>query len=177
MRIVVLSGSPHKNGASATLVDCFMEGAKEAGHEVTRFDCAYLDVHPCIACGKCRSGENEKCVFQDDMVKVNEAILAADAIVFASPIYYFALSAQLKTVIDRFFGNNEALRVKKKTALLIAMADGACVAEPAIATYRICAQYMNWEDCGMVVAADTPMPMMLEGKPYKEQAYQLGKNL
>lgn len=64
MKILVLTGSPRKNGNSNTLAEHFINGAKEAGHEVTRFDAASSKVHPCIACNKC--GMNGPCVFKDD---------------------------------------------------------------------------------------------------------------
>lgn len=64
MKILVLTGSPRKNGNSGTLADFLIRGAKEAGHEVVRFDCAFRKVHPCIACNRC--GMNGPCVFQDD---------------------------------------------------------------------------------------------------------------
>ena len=62
IEILVITGSPHKKGTSALLTDEFIRGAKEAGHEVNRFDAAFEDVHPCIGCGKCIYGKNP-CVF------------------------------------------------------------------------------------------------------------------
>lgn len=57
MKIVVITGSPHKKGTSALLADEFIRGAKEAGHEVSRFDAAFENVHPCIGCNKCEYGK------------------------------------------------------------------------------------------------------------------------
>lgn len=67
MRIVVLTGSPHKIGTSNTLVNEFVKGAEENGHNVVRFDTPFLDIHPCIGCDHC--GMNGSCVFNDDMPK------------------------------------------------------------------------------------------------------------
>ena len=64
MKIQVITGSPRKNGNSSTLADHFIRGAEEAGHEMVRFDAAFKEVHPCIACNKC--GMNGECVFKDD---------------------------------------------------------------------------------------------------------------
>ena len=55
MRIVVITGSPHRHGTSALLADRFIQGAQEAGHEVFRFDAAFETVHPCLACEKCHT--------------------------------------------------------------------------------------------------------------------------
>ena len=70
MKILVLTGSPRKNGNSNTLAEHFINGAKEAGHEVTRFDAASSKVHPCIACNKC--GMNGPCVFKDDFERMRD---------------------------------------------------------------------------------------------------------
>lgn len=104
MKILVLTGSPRKNGNSKTLADNFIKGATEAGHEIVRFDAAQKDVHPCIACNSC--GMNGPCVFKDDFEFVRKHIADADMVVFATPMYYFGFSAQLKTVIDRFYAIN-----------------------------------------------------------------------
>lgn len=104
MKILVLTGSPRKNGNSNTLADNFIKGATEAGHEIVRFDAAQKDVHPCIACNSC--GMNGPCVFKDDFEFVRKHIADADMVVFATPMYYFGFSAQLKTVIDRFYAIN-----------------------------------------------------------------------
>lgn len=91
MKIVILTGSPHKNGTSNTLVDEFIKGASEKGHLIKRYDTAFLDIHPCIGCDHC--GMNGTCAFNDDMIEILDTILASDLIVFATPIYYFGFSA------------------------------------------------------------------------------------
>ena len=98
MKILVITGSPRKNGNSNTLVDNFIKGVEEAGHSVVRFDSAFKNVHPCVACNKC--GMNGQCVFKDDFEFVRNNIVDADVVVFASPMYYFGISAQIKAVID-----------------------------------------------------------------------------
>ena len=66
MKIVIITGSHHKNGTSAHLAAAFVRGAEETGHEVCRFDAAFRQVHPCIACETCHN-TNRGCVFADDM--------------------------------------------------------------------------------------------------------------
>lgn len=104
MKILVLTGSPRKGGNSNTLADNFIRGAEEAGHQVFRFDAAFKEVHPCIGCNKC--GMNGPCIFKDDFEFVRQHIVDADMVVFATPMYYFGISAQLKAVIDRFYAIN-----------------------------------------------------------------------
>lgn len=100
MKITVLQGSPHKNGSSNLLSEQFIKGAEENGHEITVLDAAHMNLHPCIGCGKC--GMNGTCVHKDDNSKIRDSLLTTDMVVFVTPIYYFGMSAQLKTVIDRF---------------------------------------------------------------------------
>ena len=111
MKILVITGSPRKNGNSNTLAEHFIRGAEEAGHNVVRFDAAFKDVHPCIGCNKC--GMNGECVFKDDFEFVRKHIVDAGMVVFATPMYYFDISAQFKTVIDRFYVINGSIHVPK----------------------------------------------------------------
>jgi len=122
MKIIVITGSAHKNGTSANLAENFIKGAEEAGHEIFRFDSAFKKVHPCIACEKCHNTDTG-CAFKDDMETLNPELLSADAVVFVTPIYYYAMNAQIRTVIDRFYANDAQLHGNKKTALLVTMAD------------------------------------------------------
>ena len=117
MKILVITGSPRKNGNSNTLAEHFIRGAEEAGHNVVRFDAAFKEVHPCIGCNQC--GMNGECVFKDDFEFVRKHILDAGMVVFATPMYYFGISAQIKAVIDRFYGINGSIHVPKKAALPI----------------------------------------------------------
>ena len=117
MKILVITGSPRKNGNSNFLVDNFIKGAQEKGHKVVRFDSAFKKVHPCIACNKC--GMNGDCVFNDDFNFVRDNIVDADMVLFATPMYYFGISAQIKTVIDRFYAINGKIHVPKKAALFM----------------------------------------------------------
>ena len=136
MKILMITGSAHKNGTSATLADAFIKGATEAGHEVYRFDAAFKNVHPCIACDKCHIG-NGDCVFKDDMEDVTPRLLASDGIVFVSPIYYYNVSAQLKAVIDRFYAKGDEIHGPKRAAMLLAMEDDTPEsAEGALASFK-----------------------------------------
>ena len=178
MKIVVLSGSPHKHGTTAKLVDSFISGAMEAGHEIVRFDTAFLNVHPCIACEKCHSSDDAKCAFQDDMVAVGKALAEAECIVLATPVYYYGICSQLKTVIDRFYAIEPAIRKGQKTAFITAMADDRPETVTAVnASYKAAIEWMEWKDSGIVNALACTTVDDLAGKDYEAQAYRLGKNI
>ena len=176
MKIVMITGSAHRYGTTATLADRFQQGALDAGHEVCRFDAAFQDVHPCIGCDKClRTGE---CTFAaDDMKLLNPHLLAAEAVVFVSPIYYFAINAQVKTVIDRFYANNDALMGGKKALLITAMADEAM--DSALAgneMFRQMTGYLGWENAGVLNVRNASTAEDLT-KEDLDRAYTLGREL
>ena len=103
MKILVLNGSPHADGATSFMVNAFIEGASEAGNEVGSINVAHKKIGGCMACEYCHEKEKEVCCQKDDMQAIYPEILSADMIVFASPIYYFTLSAQLQSVIHRTY--------------------------------------------------------------------------
>ncbi|WP_304407911.1 flavodoxin family protein, partial [Bacteroides acidifaciens] len=102
-RIVILNGSPRMKGNTAGLVEAFKQGAEEAGHTVEVFNLQQMDIRPCLGClGGGRDSKNP-CLQKDDMAKIYPHYETADVLVLASPMYYWSITAQLKTVIDRLF--------------------------------------------------------------------------
>ncbi len=101
-KIVVITGSPRKNGNSFAMTDAFIKAAEAKGHSVTRFDAALKKVGGCRACETCfKTGK--ACSFDDDFNAIAPAILEADAVVFTMPVYWYSIPAQIKGVIDRLF--------------------------------------------------------------------------
>ena len=176
MKILVLTGSPRKNGNSATLAEHFINGAKAAGHSVERFDAAFKKVHPCIACNSC--GMDGPCVFKDDFEFVRKHIIDADCVVFATPMYYFGISSQLKAVIDRFYAINGQIHVPKKAVLLMTYANtAASEAVPIKSHYEVLLKYLGWTDAGQVIAPGVWPVGAINRTEYPEQAYRLGKGI
>lgn len=175
MKIVVLTGSPRRNGNTNHLAGQFIKGAEEAGHEVYCFDCAQRKVSPCIACNRC--GMNGQCIFNDDFEQLRPHLVAADMVVFATPMYYFGFSSQLKAVIDRFYALNGQIKGNvKQSALLMAYADTAPEeAEPMLSHYHTLLRYLGWKDSGTVVAAGMWPAGAVNGTEYSRQAYELGR--
>ena len=101
-KIVVITGSPRKNGNSFAMTDAFIKAAEAKGHTVTRFDAAMKKVGGCRACETCFS-TGKACTFDDDFNIIAPAILEADAVVFTMPVYWYSIPAQIKGVIDRIF--------------------------------------------------------------------------
>lgn len=176
MKILVLTGSPRKNGNSNILVDNFIKGAEENGHKVVRFDAAFKNVHPCMACDRC--GMSGECVFKDDFGFVKENIVDADMVVFATPMYYFGISAQLKTIIDRFYSINGKIHTPKKSALFMTYADTRAIeAEPIKKHYETLLNYLSWTNVGEIIAPGVWLAGSINQTKYPKTAYELGKNL
>ena len=176
MKILILTGSPRKRGNSNTLADRFAEGAKEAGHEVFRFDAAQKNVHPCVACNHC--GMDGPCVFDDDFAFVREHLPGADCVVFATPMYYFGVSAQLKAVVDRFYALNGRIHVPKKAVLLMTYANTSpAEAEPILSHYKVLLNYLGWTDAGRIVAPGVWPVGAIDRTEYPQKAYELGKSV
>ena len=101
-RMVVITGSPRKNGNSFSMTDVFIKAAEAKGYMVTRFDAAMKNVSGCHACETCfKTGK--ACSFDDDFNTIAPVILDADAVVFTMPVYWYSIPAQIKSVIDKLF--------------------------------------------------------------------------
>lgn len=97
--ILVISASLRKNSNSEALADEFLKGAKEAGHNAEKLSLAGKTINFCIGCLSCQ--KTHKCVIDDDSREITEKMLNADVIVFATPVYYYSVCGQLKTLLDR----------------------------------------------------------------------------
>ena len=173
MKIVVIAGSPHKAGTSALLADKFIEGAESKGHECFRFNAAFEDTHPCLGCDHC--GMNGPCVYNDAIsTKLMPKMLEADMIVLATPLYYFGMSAQIKTVIDRFYSRTGSLHNKKSILMATAWDSNNWTMEALVHHYETLVKYMQWKDCGKILAVGCGTRSMIEHSEFPEQAYKLG---
>ena len=177
MKIVVLEGSPNKKGSTHILADCFRQGAEEAGHTVELLNVAHADIHPSTGCIHC--GYEGPCVQKDDVGSIREKILGADMMVFATPLYYYGMSAQLKTMIDRFCAFNSSIQRKHMKSALLAVAWNSddWTFEALESHYKTLVRYLNLEDVGMVLGAGCGTPSMTQHSKFPQQAYNLGNRL
>ena len=147
MNIVVLSGSPRKGANTDTMVEAFAETAREGGHTVDVVRVASKKIAGCLGCQHCFTHEGT-CVQKDDMADVIESLKGADMVVFASPIYWFDITAQEKAAIDRLYAFGATGFPFTKTALLLdSHSEG--VYDAAIAMYKSTCAYCKWEDAGL----------------------------
>ena len=174
-KIVILQGSPNKNGSTNILAEEFTRGAEEAGHSVLRFDLADMNINPCTGCVAC--GYKGPCIQHDDNQKIRSAVLGADMIVFATPLYYYGMSAQLKTVVDRFCAYNSSITGKhmKSALLTVAWNSDDWTFDALESHYKTLVRYLDFQDQGMVLGRGCGSPSMTRHSRYPKLAYELGR--
>lgn len=152
-RVLVLTGSPRKNGNSDLLADALIKGAQERGHSVTKLTTADKRIGGCTACNACFS-KGRACVFDDDFNQLAPHLENADVLVFAAPLYWFTFPAQIKAAIDKFyaFGVGERpLPVKETLLLTCGETDDVRDFDGLVLTYERMTGYMKWEDKGRII--------------------------
>lgn len=181
--ILILNGSPRPRGNTAALVSAFAEGAAEAGHRVTRFDLAGMEIHGCRGC--CGGGKDpaHPCVQRDGMDEIYPAYREADVVVLASPMYYWSITGQLKCAFDRLFAVAElnpdyANPVKEAVLLMAAEGDTEDNFAPVKAFYTSLLRHLGWRDLGIVYAGGNFALGDIQKRPEQiEEARRLGASL
>ena len=179
-RVVILNGAPRRDGNTAALVGAFSRGAQAAGHEVTEFYLQGMEIHPCLGCGCGGKDSSSPCVQKDDMEKIYSALDRADVVVFASPLYYWSVSAQLKTAIDRCYAMTEAKlnwrgNGRKTILLMTAMGDAF---EYTQSYFRSLITHMGWTNGGQMVVGGLMEKDSLSRMPEKlAEAEAFGRSL
>ncbi len=150
MNVLILQGSPRANGNTAWMAEEFKKAAEAAGHKVTLVNVARKKIAGCLACEYCHGKGNGACVQKDDMQELLPLFAEAEALVLASPIYYFTMTAQIQAPIQRLYSVNKPARLKKMALLLSSYSPD--VYDGAIGEYRGIADYWEVEDAGVVTA-------------------------
>lgn len=155
--ILVMTGSPRKGGNSDMLAEAFIRGAKSRGHSVTLFRAAAKHIGGCRACGACWD-KGRACSFADGFTELEPLVESADAVVFASPLYWFSFSSQIKAAIDRLNAYDSAkalrpLKVRESALLVCGAGDDPHIFDGIISTYKSMSGYMGWTDRGVLAVA------------------------
>lgn len=177
--IIILNGSPRKNGNTSALIKAFTEGAESAGHKVTTFFLDGMNIHGCKGCLGGGKNPDSPCVQKDDMDKIYPVYNEADIVVLASPLYFWTLSGQLRTAFDRMFAVAECTpdySYQKKGAILL-MAAGDNSFEEAIFYYENLLQHIQWDNLGKVLAGGVNQVGDIAGNPALDDAKKLGASL
>lgn len=182
-RVVVVLGSPRKDGNSAALAKRVMAGARASGAKVEAFYLHGMPIAPCSACDACRDDPASDCVIDDAMKGVYPKLRRADALVIASPVYWFTMSAQTKLFLDRCYAlggpDGHALR-GKRVGILLTYADAdpfSSGAVNALRTFQDAFGYIGAEIVGMVYGSAWHAGEIRGNRALMREAYALGKTL
>ena len=177
MKVVILQGSPNIDGSTSLLCDSFSRGVISNGGEVKRFDVSKMNINSCSGCVSC--GYEGPCVFKDDNEIIKNEILSSDVIVFATPLYYYGFTSQLKKIIDRFCSYNSSLHRKKLNSILLSVAWNSddWTFDALSIHYKTLVRYCNFNDRGMILGYGCGTPSMTKNSKYIDEAYNLGRSL
>ncbi len=184
-KILIVSGSPKKEGNTAALAGWFAEGARSKGAEVEIVRASSLKHKSsgCASCRRCQKYDKYECVIDDDVKEVLKKMAAADVIVMATPLYFFAASAQLKIVFDRMFSlykwDNAAgtmeTPLKGKTLVLLASAFENVGLDALEKPFSLTAEYTGMKFLSLLVA-DAGVSGEIKNKSgVREKAEALGR--
>lgn len=174
MKIVVLNGSPRKNGNTACLVDAFVSGVNKE-YDLKVVQVADLNISPCRGCNLCAN--DGKCVQNDQMREVYETLSDAEVIVVATPLYFYGISAQLKCLIDRLHNPvRDSFKVKKLVLLSCGGSSKTHIFEPLKMQYKVVCDYFGLESAGIVTAYGARGEGTVD-KTYLLEARKIGENL
>ena len=172
--ILILSGSPRRGGNSDMLCDEFMRGALEAGNSVEKIFVRSKKIAYCNACYYCKTHEGV-CVIKDDMAEVLEKIHWADAIVLASPVYFYSIDAQMKAVIDRCVAQWTKIKNKSFYYIMTAAEDTPTVMNCSLECFRGLAACLEGSvEKGVIYGKGVYEAGAIKGKPAMQEAYEMG---
>lgn len=177
-KIVVLVGSPRRKGNTDILADAFIKGAESAGHQVAKFHVADTKVNGCIGCDYCGK-HNGECVQKDGMQDIYKALYEADTVVFATPLYYYGISSQLKAIIDRFYAGylGKPYPITSSVFLMTLGATQKADCDMSVAQYHTISRAMQWEDKGVILAEGVLNKGDIVGHKALLKAEELGKQM
>ena len=177
MNILILSGSPRKGGNTDLLVEAFVKGASQK-HQVEIVSVHDYKVNPCLGCNACFKSKDNTCAQKDDMVIIYEKMAHADMLVMASPVYFYGLSAQLKTIIDRLHNPiRDTFRIKKMALLLVGAATLPELFDSILAQYQLCLNFFQLEDAGRVLVRGVKDKGDIKNTDALNKAFELGQEI
>ena len=175
-RILVLAGSPRKNGNTDSLVASFVKGA-EGQNEVEVVSVSDYKVNPCIGCNSCFTREGNTCFQKDDMTLIYQKLNEAEVVVIASPVYFYSISAQLKAIVDRLHTPmRNRFPIQKLGLILVGGAELPELFDAILAQYQLVLNFFHLEDAGKVLVRGAREKGEVSAEDLN-QAYCLGRSI
>ncbi|WP_088226647.1 flavodoxin family protein [Desulfosporosinus sp. FKB] len=175
-KVLVLSASPRKGGNSDLLCDQFILGANEAGNQTEKIFLRDKKIGYCTGCESCYA--SHKCVQNDDMAEILEKMIRAEVIVMATPVYFYTMNAQMKTLIDRTVPKYQEI-TGKEFYFIVAAADSSEQAmERTIDGFRGFTLCLNGaKEKGVAYGVGAWHKGDIKGSEAMQQAFEMGKNV
>lgn len=175
-KVLILSGSPRKDGNSDMLCNEFMRGAAESGNEVEKIRVSEKKIGYCTACYACRG--TGVCAIKDDMAEVMQKIIDADVLVLASPVYFYSIDAQLKALIDRTVCRWTEVKNKEFYYIMTAADSGMKSMETTLACFRGYADCVEGaKEMGVIYGTGVYDKGEILNKQQMQEAYEMGKGV
>jgi multimeric flavodoxin WrbA len=176
-KVLVLSSSPRKGGNSDLLCDQFINGSIEAGHQAEKIFLKDKKINYCTGCGTCidRGG---KCSQKDDMAEILEKMVAADVIVMSTPVYFYTMCGQMKTLIDRTCARYTEIKNKEFYLIVTAADSNNKAMERTLEEFRGFTYCLDEpEEKGIILGTGAWNKGEIKGMPAMEEAYKMGKTV
>lgn len=177
-KVLIISSSPRKGGNSDILCGEFLRGSLDAGHSAEKIALREKRINPCTGCGFCNSNGNTKCSQNDDMAEILDKMQAADVIVLATPIYFYSVSGQMKTFIDRICARYTRLEGKSFFFIMSAADSSQTAIRHALGDFQGLMECLdNPKDLGYLFAGGVWKMNEVKKTPFPQKAYEAGKNI
>ncbi len=187
MHILSLLGSARKKGNTATVLGWIEDGLRDKGHQVERIQLAARNINGCLGCGKCKKiADKPGCVQKDDGLAILEQMTRQDAVIYASPLYYWGFSSHLKALIDRNYclyrgeyggPDHFSFLEGKRQALVVTAADSfEDNAEFVVSSFKRILGYNKTVSAGKFIACNCATPETL-GDEIREKAGEFANGI
>lgn len=175
--VLIISSSPRRHGNSDLLCDMFAKGAEESGNNVEKIFLKDKEINYCTGCGVCNT--THRCIIKDDMAEILDEMVNADVIVLATPVYFYSMAAQMKTLIDRTVPRYTEISDKDFYFIMTAADPDRAALERTLEGFR-----GFTEDCldgareaGIIYGTGAWQIGEIKNTDAYEQAYQMGKGV
>ena len=176
-KVVVLSGSPRRGGNSDLLCDRFVDGAREAGNEVEKIFVRDNKINYCTGCGTCLNG-SKPCPQKDDMAGILDKMIAADIIVMATPVYFYTMNGQMKTLIDRTCARYTEINDKEFYFIITAADENKKMLERTLEEFRGFTYCLEGaKERGVIYGTGIWEKGEVLDKPFMNEAYKMGLSI
>jgi len=177
-KIAVLIGSPRRGGNTDMLAQSFIDGIDKQNNTVEIVSVADVKVGGCTGCNACYVNNSHKCIQKDDMQDIYNKLTDAETIVIATPIYFYGISSQLKSIVDRLHNPiRNTFRVKKLVLLMVCADTIPTVFDSVEAMYQSVLSYFSLQNGGIIKADGVEEKGDIKGKKALVEAFELARTV